>query len=108
MPERCFIKLTKLPFPHDHFVLNITAAYTTFKVELKLNETTEVDFAQKLQASLNSLVNFGVSESVYRRSSFISSLKPKNTIMPNLDSVNMSNSTLPPHKRSLSDIGITL
>ena len=50
-PQHCFVKLVQSPVTEDKFVLRFASASTAFEVEVKLNETVEIDWHEKSRNS---------------------------------------------------------
>jgi hypothetical protein len=48
IPEKWFVKLSKSPYSYGNYTLKFTAAHLTFDVEIKMNETANIDFSKKL------------------------------------------------------------
>jgi len=58
-PQNCVVKLVPSPLSEDKFVLRFASALTAFEVEVKVNETVEINWQEKNQIfSENSLSFF--------------------------------------------------
>lgn len=51
LPEKWFVKLSKSPYTYGNFTLKFAAAHLTFDVEIKMNETANIDFSKKLMTA---------------------------------------------------------
>lgn len=50
-PQNCVVKLVPSPLSEDKFVLRFASALTAFEVEVKVNETVEINWQEKTKYS---------------------------------------------------------